>query len=136
MGIIREEHPNLIKGRRNDRSSHSTTSRQRVNMSSTNVNNKPTNDATIEMSSNGQEDYNLEPDSSAPVRPADDLEDLLEEIIAKPPPQLEVIHDYENILTTLVTRMIILTDISETQELLASASAYFLKMLEENSQTT
>ena len=114
-------------------------------MSSTNVNNKPTNDATIdldsfllniEMSSNGQGHYNLEPDSSAPVRPADDLEDLLEEIIAKPPPQLEVIHDYENILTTLVTRMIILTDISETQELLASASAYFLKMLEENSQTT
>ena len=83
-----------------------------------------------------RDSYNLEPDSSAPVRPADDLEDLLEEIIAKLPPQLEVIHDYENILTPLVTRMIILTDISETQELLASASAYFLKMLEENSQTT
>ena len=89
----------------------------------------------IEMPSNGQGDYNREPDTVSTVRPADDLDELLEEIITKPPPTLEVIHDYENILTTLVTRMIILTDISETQELLASASAYFLKMLEENSQT-
>ena len=88
------------------------------------------------MPSNGQGDYNRDPDSAAPVRAADDLDELLDEIIAKPPPQLEVIHDYENLLTSLVTRMIILTDISETQELLASASAYYLKMLEENAQTT
>ena len=120
-------------------------------MSATNnVSNQPIDDSSIdfgtsdldsfllniEMPSNGQGDYNRDPDSAAPVRAADDLDELLDEIIAKPPPQLEVIHDYENLLTSLVTRMIILTDISETQELLASASAYYLKMLEENAQTT
>ena len=113
-------------------------------MSATNnVSNQPIDDSSIdfgtsdldsfllniEMPSNGQGDYNRDPDSAAPVRAADDLDELLDEIIAKPPPQLEVIHDYENLLTSLVTRMIILTDISETQELLASASAYYLKML-------
>ena len=90
----------------------------------------------IEMPSNGKGDYNPDSTQAPPTRVTDDLDDLLDEIIAKPPPTLEVIPDYENLLTNIVTRLIILTDISETQELLASASAYYLKCLEDNSQTT
>ena len=80
-------------------------------------------------------DYNPASTQDIPTRVTDDLDDLLDDIIAKPPPTLEVIPDYENLLTNNVTRLIILTDISETQELLASASAYYLKCLEDNSQT-
>ena len=69
------------------------------------------------MPSNGQGDYNVQPPT---VRSTHAPDDLLEEIIKKPPPTLEVKHDFENILTNLVSRMIILTDISETQEMLAA----------------
>ena len=73
----------------------------------------------------------MQSDKSAP----DDLDYLLDTIINEPPPALEVSCDYENILVTIVVKIIILTDINETQELLASAAEYYLKMLEENAQT-
>ena len=138
---------NSIKGRASQ-NSYSTFNLQRVTMSA----NKDVSSATqanpnfdsqdlddfllkIQIPSNGQGDYNVAPDTVSVAAPADDLDDLLDSIINTVPPTLEVSHDYENILKNLVEKMIILTDIEETQEQLASASAYFLEMLNENSQT-